>query len=662
MATDVVQKDIVEQIDTEVSRFRDMRRIGQPWHLITRVLLIAMAPVACFFVMDGPSRLGWEFLMQQYFAILLAMVLPAIFLMTPPFKGAAKDRLPWYDIGLAILSCGIALYLAFFYPDILMQIGIITPERVILGTIAILVIIEVVRRMAGSALAILGILFILYAAFNWLIPGTLGGKVIPWDYLANYLFLDTNALLGVAMSVTATVVLPFILFGCLLQAVGGGAFLVDFAMALFGGFRGGPAKMSVLTSSLFGTISGSAVANVVVDGVVTIPLMKATGYKPHVAGAIEAVTSTGGQLMPPVMGAAAFVIAEFTGIPYPQIALAAIIPSILYYIGIFIQVDLEAGKMGLKGLPRDQLPQLRAVLKKCYLFVIPLLVLIWALFVLNMEVGKSALVAALSCLIMSLFSRETRTSHKWLVNALWQTGRGMLELTAVVSMAGFIIGVVTYTGASFVIPLVLGKLAGGNLFLLMVIIAIAALILGMGMPTVAVYILLSLLLAPALIQLGVPVLAAHLYIMYWGMLSAITPPVALAAFAAAALAGASPMRTGYSAMRIGILVYIVPFLFVLGPALLLIGTPIEILVSSITAIIGSFMVGIAAVGYLFRNLNFPLRLLMGLAGLGLLIPIQAGKLPAIVILLSNGVGGLLTILLVGREWYVRRRLKLAGKK
>jgi TRAP-type uncharacterized transport system fused permease subunit len=238
----------------------------------------------------------------------------------------------------------------------------------------------------------------------------------------------------------------------------------------------------------------------------------------------------------------------------------------------------------------------------------------------------------------------------------------MLELTAVVSMAGFIIGVVTYTGASFVIPLVLGKLAGGNLFLLMVIIAIAALILGMGMPTVAVYILLSLLLAPALIQLGVPVLAAHLYIMYWGMLSAITPPVALAAFAAAALAGANPMRTGYSAMRIGIMVYIVPFLFVLGPPLLLIGTPIEILVSSITAIIGSFMVGIAAAGYLFRELNFPLRLLMGLAGLALMIPIQTGKLPAIAIIITNSVGWLLTILLVGREWYVSRRPKLASKK
>jgi TRAP transporter 4TM/12TM fusion protein len=536
-----------------------------------------------------------------------------------------------------------------------MRIGIITPDRVILGGIAILVVIEAVRRMTGMVLAILGILFILYAGFNAHVPGVLGGKVIPWDYLVNYLFLDTNALLGTPMSVTATVVLPFILFGCILQAVGGGAFLVDFAMALFGRFRGGPAKMAVLTSSLFGTISGSAVANVVVTGSVTIPLMKGTGYRPKVAGAVEAVASTGGQLMPPVMGAAAFVIADFTGIPYPQIALAAIIPSVLYYIGVFIQVDLEAGKMGLKGLPRDQLPRLKAVLKKSYLFAVPLLVLVYALFVLNMEVGKSALIASLSCLIMSLFSRQTCTRPAWLLDALRQTGRGMLELTTVVAMAGLIIGVVTYTGASFVIPLVLGKLAGGNLFVLMAIVAVAALILGMGMPTVAVYILLSLLLAPALIQLGVPILAAHMYIMYWGMLSAITPPVALAAFAAGALAGASPMRTGYSAMRIGILVYIVPILFVLGPALLLIGSPVEIVISCVTAIAGSFMIGVAAVGYLFRSLSGPFRLLIGLAGLGLLIPIQVGKLPAIVVYLSNGAGGLLSILLVGWEWIISKR-------
>ena len=653
MTSDLAQNEVAGQVHTELSHFRDMRRIGGPWHLITRILLIAMAPIASFFIMDGPSRLGFSFLLQQYFAILLAMVLPLIFLMAPPFKRSAKDRLPWYDIGLAILGCGISLYLAALYPDLLMEIGVITPDRVILGSIAILVILEAVRRMAGLVLAVLGILFILYAAFNSIIPGALGGKVIPLDYLINYLFLDTNSLLGTPMGVTATVVLPFILFGCFLQAVGGGAFLVDFAMALFGGFRGGPAKMSVLTSSLFGSISGSAVANVVVDGVVTIPLMKKTGYKPNVAGAIEAVTSTGGQLVPPVMGAAAFVMAEFTGIPYPQIALAAVIPSLLFYIGVFVQIDLEAGKMGLRGLPRDQLPRLRSVMKNSYLFLVPLLVLILTLFVLNMEVGKAALVASLSCLIMGLFPRATRFNPKWILDSLWQTGRGMLELTAVVAMAGFIIAVVTYTGATFVIPIVLGKIAGGNLFLLMVLVALAGLILGMGMPTVAVYILLSLILAPALVELGVPLLAAHLYIMYWGMLSAITPPVCLAAFAAAALAGADPMRTGYSAMRLGILVYIVPFLFILGPALLLMGTKSEIFISFVTAVVGSFMIGIAAVGYLFRQVDSPLRVLMGLAGLGLLIPMQSGQLHAIA-LITNGVGGLLTILLVGWEWYASR--------
>lgn len=599
--------------------------------------------------------------MHQYFGILLAMALPLIFLMTPPSKGAAKDKLPWYDVALAVVGCGIGLYVALLYPEIVFRMGVITPDRVIMGTIAIIIVVEAVRRMAGWVLAILGILFILYAAFNWLIPGAFGGKVIPWSYLVNYLFLDINAMLGIALNVTALVVLPFILFGNFLHGVGGGRFLTDLAMGAFGKFRGGPAKMAVVASSLFGTISGSAVSNVVSTGVVTIPLMKRTGYKPHVAGAIESVASTGGQLMPPVMGAAAFVIAEFTGIPYAKIALAAFIPAILYYIGIFVQVDLEAGKTGLKGLPREQLPPLGGILRNCYLFIAPLVVLILALFVLNLEAGKAALLAVVSCLVISLFRRETRTSPKWLINSLEQTGRGMLELLAIVSMAGFIIGVVTYTAMSFIFPLFLGQLAGGNLYLLLLIIAVAALILGMGMPTVAVYIVLSLLLAPALVKFGIPMLAAHLFIMYWGMLSMITPPVCLASFAGAALAGADSMRTGYSAMRIGILVYIVPFLFVLGPALLLMGTPTEIFLSILTAVLGSSLVGIAAVGYLFRDLNVISRLLIGLAGLGLLIPLQAGDLHTIAIY-SNITGAVLAMLLIGWEWRARWKLKLAQAK
>jgi TRAP transporter 4TM/12TM fusion protein len=656
-----VQIEVPEDLPSDTPRFRSLESMPKPLGLLIKIFLIAVAPVGCFFILDGPGSLGWSFLMQQYYGIILAMMLPPVFLLIPMYKGAYKKRLPWYDILLAILAFGIGLYIVIFYPDILRRMGVITPDRVIMGTIAIVLIIEAVRRLTGWAMAILGIAFILYAYLNYLIPGAFGGKVMPWSQLANYLFLDTNALLSVAMDVTASIVLPYVLFSNLLHGIGGGPFLNDFAMSLFGGFRGGPAKISVVASSLFGTISGSAVANVVGTGVVTIPLMKRVGYKPHFAAAVEAVSSTGGQLMPPVMGAAAFVMSEFTGIPYAKIALAALIPAILYYIGIFIQVDLEAGKNGLKGLPRNQLPSLRSTLKKSHLFFIPLLVLAFALFALNMEAGKAALVGSASILLIGLIQRKTRTSATWLVNSLQQTGQGILELTSVVAMAGFIIGVVTVTGLAFLFPFFMGQLAGGNLFLLVLIVAVAALILGMGMPTVAVYVILSLLLAPAMVKLGVPVLAAHMFIFYWGMLSMITPPVCFASFAAAALAGADMMRTGYAAMRIGILVFIVPFMFVFGPALLLIGEPMEIFLSVGTAIIGSFMVGIATVGYLFRNLNLLQRIIVGLAGLGLLIPIQQGEM-YMWAMIVNILGAVVSALFLWWEWRLRKKLKKASQK
>jgi TRAP transporter 4TM/12TM fusion protein len=651
-----VQIEVPEDLPSDTPRFRSLKDMPRPWGLIVKILLIAVAPVGCFFILDGPTHLKWSFLIHQYYGVILAMMLPPVFLLIPMYK-RAYHRLPWYDILLAIAAFGIGIYVTFWYPAILLRMGVITPDRVILGTLAIILIVEAVRRLTGWAMAVLGIIFLLYAYFNWLIPGAFGGKIIPYEYLVNYLFLDTNALLGVAMDVTAGIVLPYVLFSNLLHGIGGGPFLNDFAMALFGGFRGGPAKISVIASSLFGTISGSAVANVVGTGVVTIPLMKRVGYKPHIAGAVEAVSSTGGQLMPPIMGAAAFIMAEFTGIPYARVALAAIIPALLYYIGIFIQVDLEAGKNGIKGLPREKLPRLRPVLKKSYLFLIPLAALIYALFFMNLEAGKSALVGVGSIILLGLCHRKTRTNPAWFLKSLEQTGQGILELTSVVAMAGFIIGVVNFTGLAFLFPLFLGQLAGGNLFLLAVIIAVAALILGMGMPTVAVYVILSLLLGPAMVKLGVPVLAAHMFIFYWGMLSMITPPVCFAAFAAAALAGADMMRTGYAAMRIGVLVFIVPFLFLFGPALLLIGEPTEIALSAITAIAGSFMVGIAAVGYLFRNLNLLQRIIVGLAGLGLLIPFQQGETYMWAVIV-NIVGAVVSVLFIWWELRARKRLKI----
>jgi TRAP transporter 4TM/12TM fusion protein len=637
----------------EVSRFRSL---SKRLRVLTKLLLIALPVVGVFFIMDTPSYLGWDFLREQYYGIVLAIVLACVFLFVPPTKRAARNRVPWYDAILSILGFGVGLYVAIFYPEILWQLGVITPDRVIMSTIAILLVLEGVRRLTGWVLPSLGLLFILYARFTWLVPGVFHGPGIPWDQLMNSLWLDPNAVLGIPMEVTAVIVLAYILFGNMLFGVGAGEFLTNVAMAAFGQFRGGPAKMAVVASGLFGTISGSAVSNVVATGVVTIPLMKRTGYRPHVAGAIEAVASTGGQIMPPVMGAAAFIIPEYTGIPYAKVAIGAFLPALLYYICLFVQIDLEAGKTGLRGLPRDRLPSLKGILGQSYLFIIPLAALIYALFILYLAPGKAALLGVVFILLVSFFPHQTRFRLSWIVEALEKTGQGLLELTLVVATAGLIIGVINFSGAGFILPFSLGRLAGQNLFLLLFIIAVANIILGMGMPTVAVYILLAVLMAPILIQLGVGVLAAHLFILYYGILSMITPPVCFAAYAGAAIAGSDSMRTGYTAMRLGILAYIVPFLFLFSPALLLMGPPGNVAVSMVTAMAGCFLLGCALVGYLFRNLSPQIRLLMGLAGIGLLIPIQSHFF--MVTLVSNIIWGILALVLVLWEW--RRSLQLVA--
>ena len=641
--------------EPEFSRFRSL---SKGVRLLTRLLLIALPLVGVFFIMDIPSYLGWAVLREQYYGMVLAIVLACVFLLTPATKKATRNRVPWYDAILSILGFGVGLYVAILYPEILSWLGIITPDRVIMSTMAIVLILEGVRRLTGWVLPILGLLFILYARFTWLVPGVFHGPGIPWNQLANSLFLDPNALLGTPMEVSAVIVVAYILFGNLLFGVGGGEFFTNLAMAVFGRFRGGPAKIAVLASSLFGTISGSAVANVMVDGWITIPLMKKTGYKPHVAGAIEAVASTGGQIMPPVMGAAAFLIAEYTGTPYPKVAIAALLPALLYYLCIFIQVDLEAGKTGLRGLSRDQLPSIKGILGRSYLFIIPLGALIYALFILYLEPGKAALLAAVSILLVSCFRRQTRLRLSWVLEALENTGKGLLELTLVVAVAGLVIGVVTFSGLSFIFPVLMGRWAGGNIFLLLLIIAVANIILGMGMPTVAVYVLLATLMAPALIQLGVGVLAAHLFILYYGILSMITPPVCFAAYAGASIAGADSMRTGYSCMRIGIIAFIVPFMFVFSPSLLMMGSMGSILINMITASFACLFLGAALVGYLFWEIGPMERVLMGLAAIGLLIPIQSQFLT--VTLLSNIIGGSLALLLLFWRW--RRRQPVGREK
>ncbi len=438
-----------------------------------------------------------------------------------------------------------------------------------------------------------------------------------------YLYLDTNGMLGLPLVVAATVVLAFVLFGNVLFQSGGATVLTDFAMATMGRFRGGPAKIAVLASSLFGSISGTAVSNVVMTGSITIPLMKRTGYRPHVAAAIEAVASTGGQIMPPVMGVAAFIMAEFLAIPYSEVALAALIPALLYYITVFFQVDLEAAKTGLKGLRPEELPRLRVVLARGWLFLVPLAVLVYLLFGLYWPAGRAAMGGVFVGLALALLNRSSGLTLRSFVNLLEVTGRSLLEIGAITAAAGFIIGVLQLSGLGFRFSLGLTSMAGGNVFILLVFVAIACIILGMGMPTAAVYILLAVLAVPGLVELGIDPLAAHLFVFYFGILSMITPPVCLATYAAASLAQSDFMKTAGTGMRFAAVAYVVPFLFAFAPALILKGTVPEVVLATGTAIVGAGLLGMALSGQMFGQLSFAQRGLLAVGALFLLTPAAA---------------------------------------
>ncbi len=632
-------------VDSETARFRTLRG---PLDVVSKVLFAAIPVIGAIFVLDVPLYFGLSIMREQYLGLFLGMVLAGAFLSVPAWKGTAKDHVPWYDMVLAVLGFGAGLYIVVFYPAILEQLGIVDTSRVVMSTLAIVLVLEAVRRLTGWILPILGLIFILYGNLAWLAPGVFSGKGVPWPQLSSYLMMDPNSLLGLPMAVAAVIVLPFILFGNVLFSIGGGGFLTDLSMATLGRFRGGPAKMAIVASSLFGTISGSAVSNVVTTGTVTIPLMKRAGYKPHIAGAVEAVASTGGQLMPPIMGAAAFLMAQFLGLPYQQVAIAAILPALLYYLALFVQVDLEAAKTGLRGLASDELPSLGPVLRQCWLFVIPLVALVYPLFALNFQPEKAALVAVLASLILSCFRRETRFNARWLMATLEGAGKTMLELGATVAVAGLVIGVISRTGLGFTLSMSLANLAGGSVIFLLIMLAVVNIILGMGMPTTSVYILLAVLGAPALIQMGIEPLPAHMFIFYYGMMSMITPPICFAAYAGAALAGANYLRTGYSAMRLGIVAYLMPFLIVFAPALLLRGPLGEVVQAAVTATVGAVLLAAAMSGYFMRRLNVAKRAIFAAASLALFIP-ASGQFGAFG-LYTDIFGAIVAVGMIAWEW------------
>jgi TRAP transporter 4TM/12TM fusion protein len=587
---------------------------------ILRTLLISLTVLGSLWALEVQNHFEITFFKQQYLALFLALALGSVFIAVKAYPKQPGDGVPWYDWLLALGGLAVGLYVTILYPTIAYRLGVLSPDRWIFGGLALVLILEATRRVAGGTLTWLALGVILYTKFAEYFPGIFYSKSASWARIASYLYLDSNGMLGLPIDVAAGVVVAFILFGQALYAVGGDKFLTDLALIATGRYRGGPAKVSVVSSALFGTVSGSAVANVVVDGAITIPLMKRTGFPAHMAAAIEAVASNGGQITPPVMGAAAFLMAEFLNLPYGQIALAAAIPAALYYLALFTQIDLEAAKRGLLGLPAEQIPKFRKVIRLGWVFLIPLSILIYTLMIENWEAGKSGMAAVVSVFIVGAIQKETRPSFKKLVSAFEETGKMLLDIAVITALAGIVIGALHLSGFTFKISLLLVTLSGNNVYLLLLITALGCLFLGLPLPTTVVYITLAVLAAPALVQLGIPPLAAHLFLFYFGMVSLITPPDCLPVYIAASMAQANFWQTGWTAMRLGIAAYFVPFIFALHPPLILIGTAKDIVIAIVTASIGVVMLGAGCAGYLFRPLSWTKRGLLWLASLLLLLP------------------------------------------
>ncbi|ADZ69482.1 TRAP transporter permease [Polymorphum gilvum] len=628
------------------------------WKPIADGLALLLTLTAICWALSVPRHLGVGFYPQQFFAAILALALPIAYLSLPARRDAARERVPWVDIALAVLSFAAVFYIAIRYPDLVLKIFSRSPEIWIAGLLVIVLVLEALRRATGWALVIIIAVFLLYALFGNLLPGRLSGRSQDWQMLASYMAVDTNGILGLPLAVAATVVITFILFGGLLAVTGGTHFFTDAAMLGMGRFRGGSMKIAVLASGLFGSISGSAVANVVGTGVVTIPMIKRDGYPAHKAGAIEAVASTGGQLMPPVMGASAFLMAEFLAVPYSAVVMAALVPAILYYVALFIQADLEAARLGIRPVPKAQLPAGGAVLTGLH-FILSFAVLILALFVLRWQPERAALLAGVSLVVTSLAIgyKGRRPRLVDLFMSLSRTGHAVVEIILISAASGFVIGVLNVTGLSFNLTYALVQVGGGSAIVLLVLSALVCIVLGMGLPTLGVYVLLAALVAPALVQVGIEPVAAHLYVLYFGMMSMITPPIALAAFAAASIAKASSMATGFAAVRFGWSAYVIPFLFVFSPTLLLIGEPADVAIAVATATMGVWLVSSALAGYFSDTLSMPMRGLFALSGLLALIPAKAFEGA----LYSDILGVSLGLALMLRELYRRRRIVPAAE-
>jgi TRAP transporter 4TM/12TM fusion protein len=580
--------------------------------IITKLIAISFTAFQVYTAIHVPLVATLQRSTHLLFATLLVFLLPQ--------KSSSEDKeLPrLMDIVFALAGLVSMLYIILEFDQLPFRRGVPNNSDVVMGILAVIVVLEGTRRTLGIAMPLVAVSIFFYVFLGNYLPGRFGHIGYDIERVSSFLYMTNEGIFGIPVGVAATVVAVFIIFGVLLQKSGASEFLIKLSMALLGHVRGGPAKVSVVASSMFGTISGSIVANVVGTGAFTIPVMKRTGFSAEFAGAVEATASTGGMITPPIMGTVAFLIAEIVGVPYWTVIVTAAIPALLYYTALFFAIDCRAGILGMKGLPRKELPAVRSVLREGWIFIIPMGVLIYLLGVVKFTATKSGIWGCGAIFLIAVF--QGRVNLRWIIDVLIESGKGFVTVAMAMACAGIIIGGFTLTGLGLKMSSLLIQVSGGELLTLLFLTMFSCLILGMGMTCTAAYIILAVLVAPALVDMGVPILAAHFFVFHYGSLANITPPVALGSYAAAGIAKGNPIKTGWRSLQIALPGLIVPFLFVYNPALIMQGKVDAILGGTATAMVGVYMMAIATQGYFLGRIPPLSRLIAFLIGGLLVIP------------------------------------------
>jgi len=608
---DIDGQKVMEKYDTE-SRYRNLNIQWMIW-LVT-VLSVGLALFHLITSFTGP------FITLQHRALHTGVIMALVFLLYPFRKKSPQQRVTSIDLLLAILSIATIVYIFIDYLGIVQRASLPNQSDLVLSFLMVMLVLEGGRRVVGAGLTILSSLFLLYAFFGPYLPEVVAHRGYSFADIISYMYLTTEGIYGTAIGVSATYIFLFVLFGAFLNRTGMGQLFNDSAMAIAGKSAGGPAKVAVISSGFLGSINGSAIANVVTTGAFTIPLMKRTGYSKNFSGAVEAAASVGGQILPPVMGATAFIMAETLGMKYSEIALAAIIPGLLYYIGVITVVHLRAKKLGLLGLASKELPNIRGVMKERGHLLIPLFILIYMLFGGFTPIYAAAW-AIISTVVVAMFRKRTRMTFKSIAQALEEGTRAALGVAMACAMVGLIVGVASLTGFGLKMTSAILILGQDTLILTLFFTMLASIILGMGLPSIPTYIITSSMAAPALMQFGIEPFVSHMFVFYFGIFANLTPPIALAAFAGAGIAGGDPNKTGFTSLKLAGAGILVPYVFVYAPALLLQNAGLgEIAWVTITTLIGIIALSIAFEGYLFTEMYWGFRIIAGISALSLVIP------------------------------------------